>query len=91
MCDSIQTRPVHVAKLEIGTKKEFDMNRDTVLGNWKQFKGKAKVKWGKFIGNHVEEIEGKGVEVSGKIQKGYGVAKDATEQHIGQFDERTNK
>jgi uncharacterized protein YjbJ (UPF0337 family) len=67
------------------------MNRDTVAGNWKQFKGNMKAQWGKLTGNHIEVIEGKGVELSGEIQEGYGVAKDATEQQIEHLDERTNK
>lgn len=67
------------------------MNRDTIVGSWKQFKGTVKVQWGKLTGNHVEVAEGKDAELAGKIQEGYGVAKDAAERQIKQLDERMNK
>jgi uncharacterized protein YjbJ (UPF0337 family) len=65
------------------------MNRDTVAGNWKQFKGKVKAQWGKLTGNHADVIEGKGVELSGKVQESYGTAKDAAKQQIENLDERS--
>lgn len=67
------------------------MNRDTVAGNWKQLKGKVKAQWGKLTGNHVDVIEGKGVELTGKVQAGYGTAKDAAEQQTEKLDERTRE
>jgi uncharacterized protein YjbJ (UPF0337 family) len=67
------------------------MNRDTVAGNWKQIKGKVKAQWGKLTGSHVDVIEGKGVERSGKVQERYGTAKDAAKQQIENPDERTKQ
>jgi len=58
------------------------MNRNIVAGNWKQFKGRVNTQWSRHIGHQLEEIDGKRVEVSGKIQEGHGVARDAAEQHI---------
>ena len=65
------------------------MNRDTIEGNWKQFAGKVKAQWGKLTGRQLEVIDGKRVEVSGKIQQGYGITRDATEQQIERFKERS--
>ncbi len=45
------------------------MNRDTLEGNWKQFTGKVKAQWGKLTGNQLEVMDGKRVEVTGKIQQ----------------------
>lgn len=56
------------------------MNRDSIEGSWKQFKGKMIAQWGKFTGNKLEELDGKGVEASGKLQEGYGAAKEAVEK-----------
>ena len=35
------------------------MNWDTVKGDWKQFKGKVKQKWGKLTDDDLDVIEGK--------------------------------
>lgn len=52
------------------------MNEDITKGSWEQFKGKIKSKWGKLTGNDLTEIKGNTEQVSGKIQKNYGIAKD---------------
>jgi uncharacterized protein YjbJ (UPF0337 family) len=67
------------------------MNRDTVAGNWKQLKGRMKVQWGKLTGSHVKVVEGKGVELAGKVQEGQGDAKDAAKQRIEELYEWTKK
>jgi len=62
------------------------MNRDIVAGNWKQFKGRVKAQWGKLTGGHLDVIDGRRIELSGRIQEGYGVTKDAAEQQIKRFE-----
>ena len=58
------------------------MNWDRVEGNWKEFKGKAQQKWGKLTNNDLDVIEGKRVELSGRLQKRYGYAKDEADRQI---------
>jgi len=70
--------------------KEFDMNWDTVEGNWKQFQGKVKAQWGKLTDDHLDVIAGKRVELAGKIQEAYGITKDEAEKQIQSF-EKMNK
>ena len=41
------------------------MNWDRVEGNWKEFKGKAKQKWGKLTNDDLDVIEGKRKELAG--------------------------
>lgn len=67
------------------------MNRDSVEGNWKKFKGKVKAQWGRLTGNHIDEIDGKRDELSGKLQEGYGDAKEAVEKQGERFAERSKK
>ncbi len=62
------------------------MNRDIVEGGWTQFKGKVKAQWGRLTGGHLDVVDGKRVELSGKIQEGYGITKDAAERQIERFD-----
>ena len=52
------------------------MNWDRVEGNWKQFKGKAREKWGKLTDNDWEQIAGKKDQLVGRIEERYGISKD---------------
>ena len=68
--------------------KAFDMDWDIVAGNWKQFKGKVKARWGDLSDDHLEAIAGKRVELAGKLQETYGISKDEAEQQIRRFEAR---
>jgi uncharacterized protein YjbJ (UPF0337 family) len=70
------------------SQKELEMNWDIVEGNWKQFKGKVKARWGKLTDDHLDVIGGKRVQLSGKIQEAYGVTKDEAEKQIKSFEDR---
>lgn len=66
------------------------MNWDIAAGNWKQFKGKVKARWGNLTDDHLDVIAGRRVELSGKIQEAYGITKDEAERQIRRF-EKSNK
>jgi uncharacterized protein YjbJ (UPF0337 family) len=66
--------------------KEINMNWDIVEGNWKQFKGKIKAKWGKLSDDNLDVISGKRDQLAGKIQETYGVSKDEAEKQIEDFE-----
>jgi uncharacterized protein YjbJ (UPF0337 family) len=51
------------------------MNRDQVQGRMKKVKGKVKEVAGKAIGSKRLEARGKGEQVGGRVQAGYGSAK----------------
>jgi uncharacterized protein YjbJ (UPF0337 family) len=61
------------------------MNRDTVMGNWKEIKGKAKERWGKLTNDDLDVIEGKADQLAGKIQQRYGKSKDEAEREVDEF------
>lgn len=62
------------------------MNWDIVEGNWKQFKGKIKTRWGKLTDDHLDVIAGKRAHLAGKIQEAYGVTQDEAERQIRSFE-----
>lgn len=64
------------------------MNWDIAEGNWKQFKGKVRARWGKLTDDHLDVIGGKRVELMGKLQEAYGITKDEAEKQIREFEER---
>lgn len=64
------------------------MNWDIVEGNWKQFKGRVRVRWGKLTDDHLEAISGKRVELLGKLQELYGITVEEAEMQIKLFEEQ---
>ena len=61
------------------------MNWDTVKGDWKQFKGKVKEKWGKLTDDDLTAVEGRRDQLVGKLQQRYGYGKDQAERELDDF------
>jgi uncharacterized protein YjbJ (UPF0337 family) len=64
------------------TQREMDMDWNRVEGNWKQFKGAAKEKWGKLTDDDLNVIEGRREQLEGKLQQRYGFAKDQIRKDV---------
>ena len=58
------------------------MNWDRIEGNWKQFSGTVREKWGKLTNDDLDMIAGKRQQLAGRIQERYGIAKDEAEREI---------
>lgn len=58
------------------------MDWDRIEGNWKQFTGKVKEKWGDLTDDEVDQIDGKREQLEGKIQERYGCAKDEARRQV---------
>ncbi|XKH01248.1 CsbD family protein [Marinobacter nauticus] len=65
------------------------MNKDTIEGNWKEFRGKVKEQWGKLSDDRLAEIDGKRDQLIGEIQQAYGVSRDEAEKQIEDFEKST--
>jgi uncharacterized protein YjbJ (UPF0337 family) len=61
------------------------MNWDRIEGNWKQFKGKAKQKWGQLTDDDLDRLAGKRDELIGKIQERKGIARDKAEKEVNEW------
>jgi uncharacterized protein YjbJ (UPF0337 family) len=61
------------------------MNDDQVRGNWKQFIGNVREKWGHLTDNEILESEGKQDYLVGKIQERYGKTKDMAMEEVNSF------
>jgi uncharacterized protein YjbJ (UPF0337 family) len=61
------------------------MNWDTVKGDWKQFKGKVKEKWGKLTDDDLTTVAGRRDQLLGKLQERYGFGKDQAERELDEF------
>ena len=62
------------------------MNEDTIKGNWAQFKGKLKEKWGQLTDDDMDVIEGKREHLVGRIQERHGLAKEEAEKQVSQWE-----
>jgi uncharacterized protein YjbJ (UPF0337 family) len=61
---------------------ELAMNWDRVEGDWKQFKGRVKEKWGNLTDDDLEKAAGNRDQLEGIIQKRYGIAKDQAKKDL---------
>jgi len=63
------------------------MDWNIIEGNWKQFKGRVREKWGKLTDDHLDTIAGKRDQLMGKLQETYGITKDQAEVQVKAFEE----
>ena len=61
------------------------MNRDTLEGQWKQVKGRAREQWGKLTDDDLDEVQGKAEQLIGKVQEKYGVARDEASRQVDRW------
>jgi len=62
------------------------MNSDQLKGNWTQFVGKAKEKWGRLTDDDWKVVECKRDQLVGKIQERYGITREEAERQLGEFE-----
>ncbi|HVY44182.1 MAG: CsbD family protein [Bacteroidota bacterium] len=58
------------------------MNWDRIQGNWKQFTGKVKEKWGELTDDDLTSISGRREQLEGKLQERYGYNKDQVRKEV---------
>lgn len=63
------------------------MNWDQAAGNWKQWTGLLKTKWGKLTDDDLMMISGRREQLAGVLQTKYGLAKEEAERQVDQFAE----
>jgi len=63
------------------------MNWNMIEGNWKQFKGHVKMKWGRFTDDRLDAIAGKRDQLAGGLQEIYGITKDQAERQVKLFED----
>lgn len=61
------------------------MNWDQVQGDWKQYKGRIKERWGKLTDDDLQVINGQREQLLGKLQERYGEKKESLKRQIDEF------
>jgi uncharacterized protein YjbJ (UPF0337 family) len=62
------------------------MNWDQMKGDWKQFKGKIREKWGDFTDDELDKVQGRREQFEGLLQKKYGLAKEEARRQLDEFE-----
>ena len=62
------------------------MNWDQIKGNWKQFKGKAQVQWGKLTDDELDQVDGHREVLVGKLQEKYGISREEADRQVTDFE-----
>jgi uncharacterized protein YjbJ (UPF0337 family) len=62
------------------------MNTDRIAGQWKQLAGRMKQQWGKLTEDDLKFTEGGSEYLAGKIQERYGIAREAAQQQVRDFE-----
>ncbi len=58
------------------------MDWNSIEGNWKQFLGKAKEKWGKLTDDDLQVVNGRREQLEGKLLERYGYDKDQIRKEV---------
>lgn len=62
------------------------MNWEQIKGQWSQWKGKTKTKWGKLTDDDLEFIAGQKDMLVGKIQERYGLKKEEAMRQVEEWN-----
>lgn len=62
------------------------MNSDQLKGKWKQMKGSIKERWGKLTDDDLDVIDGHSEQLVGKIQERYGIAREAAQKQVDDWN-----
>lgn len=62
------------------------MNKEQFEGQWQQFRGKVKEKWGKFTDDDVTRMNGKFDQFVGMLVEKYGYDKERAETEIKNWE-----
>jgi uncharacterized protein YjbJ (UPF0337 family) len=66
------------------------MDWDRIEGNWKEFKGNVKEKWGDLTDDDMAQMNGKRDQLEGALQKRYGYAKDKAREEVDMWSRDLN-
>lgn len=64
------------------------MNKDILKGRWKQLTGEIKSRWGKLTDDDLKTLDGQREKLVGKLQERYGMARDAADKEVADFESR---
>lgn len=64
------------------------MNEPWIKGQWNQFKGNIKEKWGELTDDDLDAAEGRRDILRGRIQERYGKSRDEAEEELAKWEDQ---
>jgi uncharacterized protein YjbJ (UPF0337 family) len=61
------------------------MDWDKLEGNWKQFTGAVREKWGDLTDDDLDRIAGRRDQFVGRVQERYGIVREEAERQVDDF------
>jgi uncharacterized protein YjbJ (UPF0337 family) len=61
------------------------MNWDQIQGKWREAKGSAKERWGKFTDDDLAFIDGSKDKLIGRLQERYGIGKEEAQRQLDEW------
>jgi uncharacterized protein YjbJ (UPF0337 family) len=61
------------------------VNWDELQGNWTQFKGAVREKWGELTDDDLDRIAGNREQLVGRLQERYGIMREEAERNADDF------
>jgi uncharacterized protein YjbJ (UPF0337 family) len=62
------------------------MDWDRLAGNWKQFKGRLRERWGELTDDELNVIGGRREQLVGRLQERYNISAEEAERQLGEFE-----
>ena len=63
------------------------MNKEQMQGTWHQWKGAAKMQWGKLTDDDLDYMAGSRDQFVGRLQERYGIAKEEAQKQADRWME----
>jgi uncharacterized protein YjbJ (UPF0337 family) len=61
---------------------------DKIQGNWKQFTGDVKQRWGKLTDDEIMQVNGQREQLEGRIQERYGIAREEARRQVDEWSDK---
>jgi uncharacterized protein YjbJ (UPF0337 family) len=71
---------------DVGAAEENGMDWDRLAGNWKQFKGRLRERWGELTDDELNVIGGRREQLVGRLQERYNISAEEAERQLGEFE-----
>ncbi len=86
----VSTSMVHAESHKKDEKHDLKahLNKDVIIGNWKQLKGKIQQKWANITDDDILKMKGSAIELEGKLQERHGYSKEQAQKEVKEFLEQ---
>lgn len=66
------------------------VNKNVLMGKWKQVKGKVREEWGRLTKRNMERVKGRFEKLAGQVQEGYGSIQTRVKREVDSFVKNVN-